>query len=712
MSYSDIYSSNEIKSRFFVKIGIPTKLTLNPSDVYNINTSIPSIDRCWYLDKVNNKYYHLLPGTPGSLNDKEFSFNQTTGVLTVYWFGLETATVNDYILYTEDPLFFSTESNYFFLKPTDSNSKEVFWDGKILSVPKRSISMRDISVGIMPSIPGYMSVSTVDNDLVIKLSNSSIYNSFVEIYETINELTSSNSKLIFSGTIVNYDITDTEVNFEIKDLPSIFSQTATTPILGAGANQKVLPDVSGVKDGYRCILADSTHFYFGGNSFETTNTKYSFATYYVRYFTGDSPPANTTTRTYVPVRKFVGDTVVLCNYNSGVPNYNPTGGIEYVTVTASGTDSGYNYIEHAALLNPMFYYSWILMSPIHKVTIIQDGKNFTPMPHRDYYVSGFDILYIGFNAAVVSNLGLARMPNENDLIIVRLESGYVEAYPVNGYTGFKDYILATRSITVNYEDSRSSSITNPIVKIFSYLVDHLKIRRSDIDIENFCDQIIDTQSDTVSFSIPVKSSEQVPSYRDLISGLLQTVLMRLFVDTNGKWKLSKIGPMPLTPTLTLSDSDILKDSFKVEFDHSDIASEIVVEYDFREYQDVITDEIGKPKISRRVNSETAAKFRNTRSMTFTSYHFDQSRVDILAKRLSFIYSDRRCLYKFALPAKFKNVNIGDTIEIIRSRLPGFLYTENQMNSVKGVVVEIEYLDDRVNIVIDDQKGIEDNKASW
>jgi hypothetical protein len=115
------------------------------------------------------------------------------------------------------------------------------------------------------------------------------------------------------------------------------------------------------------------------------------------------------------------------------------------------------------------------------------------------------------------------------------------------------------------------------------------------------------------------------------------------------------------------------------------------------------------------NSENAEFLHGiSKSKSFTSIHAspDEAQAQALADKLKFIFGERTGEVNIQVKNKFFDTLIGDTIDISRTRMPGFDYDSESEQTKRIVITSIERSLRGVSLRGDDQKGVEDNSGSF
>lgn len=236
--------------------------------------------------------------------------------------------------------------------------------------------------------------------------------------------------------------------------------------------------------------------------------------------------------------------------------------------------------------------------------------------------------------------------------------------------------------------------------------------RADISEELF--QQVDDDPLSVGFAIPTKREDSaLPTYLDLINQVLQSNIYRLYVadDSTG----IKLGISEVKPFETSGDysaNELNHRGLAFQHDYSQLYSSVTVPYQRAEYFD---EAIARPEYKYETAESLVAKnlhFVNA-NYPMPNLLFAEEEAVILARRMAFILGDRRGFWEFDFELPYINsANIGATYRIHRQFLPGAAYVEGELQNIELGVAEVQKNINGVNIVFEDQKGVQDNAADW
>jgi len=211
-------------------------------------------------------------------------------------------------------------------------------------------------------------------------------------------------------------------------------------------------------------------------------------------------------------------------------------------------------------------------------------------------------------------------------------------------------------------------------------------------------------------AIPRESTSGFKSYKNVILDILQSALLRIVIGTDLKWTLKRLKPL-VTALKTIDEEEIF-DGLDIEYDYTDILSDILIEYDYREVAEDLSIFSFSTKQVTAESNYARYTHKVSKQGTFESLHFRSTDAQILANRLSYVLGDRSSKYEIKTRNRFFDSMINDTITVTRNKLPGFDYVATTDRSRDLVIKSVTKGLKGVSLDADDQKGIQDNQASW
>lgn len=697
MSYTDLLDDEGINSQFLVVLMPRRKLgtfTLFSGSVYEIDFSLG------HLTNLVIDGTALTAGTSTSLSAGQFYYDFENEVLYVRT--SDSSTPNDNFVVATYEMYFGTFDAHHFRVPTDSSTRAVYFEPMVVRSPILRASSTDNFYGFLPVESSSITLSNATHLFEEHISESSFYRAGVKVYHWLDELSAANMKLVFSGISTQISYNDNQINITALDRVDSFNEefrqfnNATSfygmtdfPNLDPNFQARPIRQVYGVVDGFVPVNIDYVQ------ESPTTSDNRDWVLISGQSNLGSisrtvSATPSTTTRTYV-------------NNAQGFRNRDSVwldrvvGTDDFVIVTAVNYLTG--YIEHDAIATPMASGDSAKRSFVGAVTIQQNNLLYSALYGRDYIestsfaagTSGFS-----FTTTLEANLSMGATLSPNDKVSCRVY-------------GKKDNVTLGGP-SFGADDAETGTLTHPIVILFDLLKSGLRLTEAQLDTATFA-SLEASLMDAVGFAIPSESRKDFPTYKAIIGDILETLLLRIFIDNDDLWTISQIAPLG-TLIKSVDDTEIGRGSIQYQFDYSDICSDIVIEYGQREISDRVNG--ASPSVFTLSSSSDQAKYLHgiNRQKTFHSLHFREADAQVLSDRLSFIFGERRGILSFNVKNRFFDSLLNDRIDVSRFALPGFAFDETIERTLQTAVVEVNRSLKAVTLVLDDQKGIEDNSGSW
>lgn len=626
----------------------------------------------------------LTEASSSALSDGQWYYDVTTNTLYI---DIGSNPSGSIIVCTYE-IYISTYDAQWYRVPTDNTTRVVYFEPIITKSPEVLSSASDNLFGFLPTQSTSLTCTNAPHVLEKHLYDSSFNQADIKFYHWLDKLTVSNVKLYGEWVISDISYDKQNVTFSLLDKLSIFDKeyrhtngdqfytVSRFSALDPYYINRPIRAVYGVVDGFVPVNID----YVIDSPTTSDNRRWmcihgAAADFGNVATTVPASPACTTTRTYVNdadgIR--VGDSVYI--WRTGLTYY------DFVIVT-SVNKTGSHYIEHAAISIAASSGDNVERFFVGKLDIVKNDIVYHAMYARDYAID-YDLtaktLGFVFQTSLESNLGMPSNLTPFDKVYCRIygikNSGYDETETNNYCRGV--YIL---------RDSLTSVVGS-----------------SNVDLTEFT-SVAASVTDLVGIAIPDRSGKQFPTYKELITQLVQTLLLKIFIDDNNKWTIKVTGPVGST-VKSIDSTEIIDGSFMYDLSYKDIYSVVNVEYSDREIGEKGTLE---NNFSITTYESNTAKYihKIDRQKSFKSLHFLSSEAQTLANRLGYYFGDRLGKIKFGAKHRFFNSELGDTITLSRDNLPG------ELASIDGAIISIDKSLREINIELDDQKGIEDNSGSW
>lgn len=594
-------------------------------------------------------------------------------------------------------IYAGTSDAHYYRDPMDTTTTQVYFDPLIVSSPQMKASSSDTFFGFLPSQSSRIQLSNAEHVFEKHIYDSSFNIAEIDIYHWLESLEDGNVKHIFSGLMSNVSTDENQVTIELFDKLDAFNNewrneddsffdTANFPNVDSQFIGRPIRYVYGVVDGFIPVNIDYQ------NTSPTTSDNRDWVV-----IGEQSNLANISTTAgggvHTNTRTFVTDTT---GFRIGDAIWkDATAGAasdRYGYVTALGA----NYIDHTTFSLASADTDVIKRGFVGNVIIHQNEVKYKAMYGRDFTTTTFAGGTAGFSFTtnLEANLGMSTL-NPSDRVFCRV------------YGKINDVTLSGNPLGTN--DTESGNLTHPVV-ILCDILKKFGISESELDVSEFVSQEA-SLTDAIGIAIPQESFSTFPSYKEIFISILKTALLSLFRDGDNLWTIRHLDPLS-TASKTLDDSDILGSSYTYNFDYKDVYSDIIVEYAAREQAEEVG--LDQQTISQAFASSDTAKYVHKvyRQKTFDSLHFKSADAETLADRLSFIFGDRQGELKISGKNKIFDSLLVDTMEIDRTRLPGYEYDADTTRSRNFAVTDIERSLRRVNLTLNDQKGINENSGSW
>ena len=615
--------------------------------------------------------------TTGTPSSGEFSYSD--GTLLVYY-GIDPNNVHTIVTYE---LFIGTRDAHWYRKPDDSSTEIVYFEPLIVTPPKFKATLTDSLLGYMPTQTTNMILSNAEHNLEKHIYDSSFNSRDIAVYHWLGDLDTANMQLVLDGLMKDINYSESTVSIRILDRIDIFNSNWKNPdkdyyfttdfaALDPSKEGTPVPYLYGIADG---IVAANIDF---ENESPDVNTNRDWlfrsdgTNSHAISSTVPASPASTTTRTYVGDASgyFVGDETWIDKTTD-----------EYVTV--NNVDYSSNYIEHIALVSGAATTGdTVSRGTVSNVFIDQGGVIYKARFKRDYIdTTSGGLTGITFDTNAEVNLSMTTMDG--------LETVYGRVYG-------KQNDVTIGGSPFGSDSSVTDNLTDPVIILFDIMVNRLSIPEADINTSNF-DSLDGTLHEIGFIAKPTNE------YKLIVNNIIKSVLMRLFLDDN-IWNLSVIEVLP-TEDFIIKNDEILKESFGYRFDYNDLLSDITIKY---RYDDNAGNYLNKTGTSDN------AKYLHlvSKQRDIETYLIIDSEVDTLLTRFLDIFGERRGLLSFSAKNRFFDTSISDTIKASREKQPGFTVVKDTLRDRIGNVIEIDKGLRKVNITIDDQKGVEDNPGDF
>ncbi|MDZ4678394.1 MAG: hypothetical protein SGI74_12895 [Oligoflexia bacterium] len=631
-------------------------------------------------------------------------------------------TTSDAFIVAAYELYIATTDVNWHRDPLDPASRVVPFEPYILKAPQLLSSSSDVLFGVLPVHSTSLVATNTENFFNEILFDQSFRNAEFRMYHWVGKISSLNIQLVFRGIGNNVVFEDDQVTFNLYDQldalngefrnQNLYPGTFNNPPIqfydagiGSGPDPaafgRPIRQVLGRVDGFI-----PTRFFFSPSGLGPNPNRWFCVAWGIASSptTGgvlrnpDMSQTNTNTVTFfTDISGFnVGDTIWLLRLGGGSTQ-------AYAVITA--VDPINLFIEHLGGWsdgNPVNHFANIIeRSFVGNVTVVQDNISYQLKFVRDYFEytpslsGGMPGKGFRFTSNMEANVGMPRAFSATDQIFCR------------AYGRQNEETIA--GVPFGSDQNSLGNMSNGCVIIYA-LLKQAGIPEDEIDIPTFQTLASDI-GDPIGIAIPENQADAFPTYREIIEKICQTLLLKIYVNSEAKWTIAQVKPLTAA-NQNIDDVEIGEGSLQYEFDYTEMASDILVQYNKRE----VPIDINRPEatfdIATAISDAALYLHGVSRQKSFDSLHVFASDAQTLAQRLSFIFGERRGTLKFSSPIRFFSSLLSDIFEVSRTRLPGFPFNAEELR-VRNFSVNETNKDLRVvGLILDDQKGIEDNAEGW
>lgn len=693
MSYATLLEDETVKSNYLAILQPrrrSTDFSVYSGSVYSVSFDYGDVSSV-YTDGVA-----LTEAFSTSLSAGQYYWDYTNEMLYVRTAASGNPnSVNTIITYN---LYVATYDAHFYRDPLDDTTRVIYYEPHIVKSPELKQSNTDSFFGFLPAQSSSITLNNAEHVYEKHLYDSSFNRANIYVYHWLDELDVDNIKLIYSGNMSDVSYDQNKVTIKTYDPNKFlddefrnptgdnFYSYDTFPALNPSYFSKPIRQIYGRVDGFVPVNID----YVQDNPTTSDNRIWAVCNGQTGISeiskTVSASPSSTTTRTYLNNCNGinVGDTIWL----DGATDY-------YVEVTAVNR-TGSQYIEHAAIGAPMASGEFAKRGFVSVVYIRKDNQVYTAKYKRDYTIttlannaSGFT-----FETSLESNLSLASNLSPSDEVFCRV------------YGRVNDVTL--NAVAYGSDNTQTGNMSNPMQILVDLMKRNVGIAEADMNLTSFT-TVISSVTSASGMAIPKSSTDNFPTYKDIIVQILKSELIRFYQNDDQEWEVSLVAPVG-TAEYEIASDEILRGSFSHDFKYSEILSDVTVEYNKRE-----TDTVKQGNAEDTVSAESnVAKYVHLvkKQKTFDSIHVYETDAQVLADRLSFYYGDRLGTITLKTKNRLFNTKLGNIITTQRTAQCGFDFDSETVNNRTGVVTDTLKSLNSISITLDDQKGIEDNSGDW
>lgn len=687
--YADLIDNEGIRAEFLVVMKPARKVsgfTVDAGSVYKLDFDYGEVI------EVTQNGVALAQGSSATLSAGQFYYDVDLARLYVRM--TDSSNPSTKFVVATYEIYAGTSAEHFYRVPDDNSTRQVFFDSLVSKAPELKQTQSDGLSGYVPVQSSQITLINAEHWAEKHIYDSSFNQRSIQVYHWLDTLEVDNVKLVMDGVMADISYDSTSVQIAIKDSVDRLDQEFRNP----GTSFWATSDFANLDRNY---LGRPIRYVYGRvdglipvnldyvNNAPTTSdnriwgvrsdkTKLNDITHTVI-----ASPASTTTRIYLnSVSGFMVDDCVR------VTKTTP----ESVFITAVGA----NYIDITpALVSGVPVASDTVTRPtISRVSIIQNNVRYDALYIRDYTQNtslAADVLGFTFDTSLEANLGLPSTLSPNDKVFVRV------------YGKQNDVTLGGPSLGGN--DTDTGNLTAPAPILIDLLKTRLGLAESSFNAASFT-ALNTYTTEALSMAIPSNANSDFPTYKTILINIIETILLRFIIDKDTKFKVDIVKPLT-TATKTIDELGILEDSFRYNFDYSDLISFVRVEYAMREVSDDAAISGSTSQVVTSTSDTARYLHLTSQQKTIKSLHLKEADAQALADHMAFIFGDRSGKLSFDTKNAFFDSELADTIEVNRIKLPGFDYDGSTVRTRNLSLISATKGLRRVSLEMLDQKGIED-----
>lgn len=648
-----------------------TLIRINPSRY--VNDDLTSIGGGKYtitmtsfvINKVeeNGVELTLVSGTPAI---GEYSYDEDTYLLTVYPTSAPSSTN---AIVTSYYLFYTGERNrVWYENPEDDTTSLRDWEPKIQTIPTMNTSIENVEQGVFSIKSSSFSIINNENDFEQYLTiNDSFYQKPVQIWICLDA--TDNIQKVYIGKISKINVSDDKINFTIED--------NTSSLL------------------FPAYMGDtSDEVYWSQDSFANVNPNNNGAV--IPYFIGSASRyqliADSSISSLSTARRLdIGSLhkAVCVSYTTSIAtNTNRTWGICRV-----GSDGFLNFsFTPSAISNTDPNYTR-LTGTFAQIDKFRIGDTFIiNQTAVDYYVRVIDIdrtnnyIYTTKEAAI--STGAAILANNCPAIVIdNFDGTYYPLYgrdytaAITTTTGGNKYLQIT--FTNNFESSLSMATLDPGNMTTYYRIrpdttnakhgSVLKLMLENAGLTTLASTFTTANTDLAvncNISIPSIFESDFGSYVKYIQDILKSTLGYLTI--NNSFEVEYYLFVAPAGTVTITDTDILENSPRIEIEYRDIVSTIIAYNPNYASDEAIEDVNDTPS---KTLSSNKAQYLHGINNTIRFVHSLES-INARLPEILNLRSERRATYFFKTKTLNLDSIIGNDFILSRAGILGSEATKN------------------------------------
>lgn len=707
MSFSSNIQLDRQEAHVFVRVSPRIRVenwTLFSGSVYRTAFTfgpVTSVD-------VNN--VALTEGASTALSAGQFYHDVDNGYLYIRKTA-GTPVSTDWVVATFE-LYFSTVEAIWYRTPTDNTTQQVLWRGILTRTPEVNQSSDLIAFGFFPITSSDIGCLYDRAYLQELLYASSFHRAEAEVWKLVGDLDTANIQADFSGVAGNYAATETEFSLSILDKTDVFDEKLNCQIFDSNVFTNLDPDfdgapiqtIYGMVQYLKAVNVDITT-----NSPTTSNNRY-WAFCDNIYGNANLDVTITSVNTNSQVFVATADAVKLqarMTKTGSAKIWVHSGGAytsNQTEISSINTSTGFIIFTSSA---PSLAGWTISMPQFIDLQLVRDGAIRYDLKHgRDYQelTIGGTIRGILLSSSTEATLGITVIDPSRDKIVATKAVGYSTLSTLGG--------SSFGSSTGNY-------CNQAVAILYHLLKDRLGFSESEIDTAQFT-AMLTANSQEVGFAVPQSKSDDIPTYKEVITRLLTTLLVKAYFDADGALVIEQMTEAGAA-VVELDDEDIMSGSFKCEFSYDDLSAVdltyAVWEAELRSPKAAIlggTTNTNFKLIENSAQTETLTAdaymylHKGTRSISVESY----SNAEPFRSRIKQLVGERKGQITLITSLKLSDAALNDAVSITRTKLPGSVFDGVTASTRTASIMEIKKQQGKIVVVLDDQKAISDNAGSW
>jgi hypothetical protein len=605
----------------------------------------------------------------GSPANGEYSFNETTGVLTIDPTNAPSGT-NPIVVYHY--LFFTNEIyRRWYEDPDDTGTAIREWQPRLQGDIATDQSVKNVLAGVFSLRQINISVINADSYIQPYLgSDDSFYKKSCKVWMFIDEI--SNKQKIYEGIINNISFTKNMFRMNVEDIFSVLDKPA---YMG-----DTYTDVYMTKDQWPSMLADDEglpipFMLCNVSRYKTITDTYGFkvdgASLYRAYISAFNATISTTNnREWVTCRspdqnapstaKFV-TALVIDNTN---PNYTvvdvSTADIAHLQITdnilvrESSIDYYHRIIDidrYPLSGNPSFTITKqagittaaSFERPVISTVVVDDGTaQYICLYNRDYTVSAF------FTSG--SNTYYRIIFTNN------FEANHA------GLTALDPSLH-----TVTYKASPSDIKTSEFPSLAGRKVIQKMLNIIGITTKDSTFQDISTEQ--CAFSIPKYNEFDYGNYYSYIADILKSLFGFVFLSKNFEAEFGSFGVAPGSTT-ELNDDNVLEDTFNCKIEYKDIVNTITFKNEHYIAENLATASALNPSPNPTKTQDKSKYLHDYDKATVYEHVLENMSTSNLGENISKILRNRKAIYSVTTKTFNLDTEIGDSFKLVNDWLLG------------------------------------------